>query len=65
MIYHIVYILVIYRLNMDGQKTTTENATTTELDNFINRLKLRGADSPHLTHIERAILIEECMKKVA
>ena len=25
MIYHIVYIPVIYRLNMDGQKTTTKN----------------------------------------
>ena len=30
MIYHIVYILVIYRLNMDETKTTTKNTTTTE-----------------------------------
>lgn len=29
MIYHIVYIPVIYRLNMDGQKTTTKNGTRT------------------------------------
>lgn len=64
MIYHYLNIPVIYRLNMDGQKTTTKNDETTELDNFINLLKLCGADSPHLTHIERVILIEECMKKV-
>lgn len=43
----------------------TQTVKTTELDNFINRLKLCGADSPYLTHIERVILIEECMKKVA
>jgi hypothetical protein len=47
-----------------GPKTTTKNTATTDLDDFINRLKLCGADSPHLTHIERVILIQDCMEQV-
>ena len=40
MIYHIVYIPVIYRLNMDGQKTTTKNGEP-RIDADIANMEIR------------------------
>ena len=55
MIYHIVYIPVIYRLNMDGQKT---NPRTTTLEVLMWRIKTTQErienDKEYLKELETA-----------
>jgi len=51
-IYHIVYIPVIYRLNMDGQKTTENGEPQTEDDRLKRTMKnIQGLTYEELTDI--------------